>query len=64
LPHLAGFLKELATAGYFSAPGNTLTFEMRPYVECTERASVKRWLAMLDAAWALLLEERNGRCAS
>ena len=58
LTDLAEFLVELAAVGYFSAPEVTLTLEMRPYEGVSPRASVERWLEMLEEAWDLV-ERRN-----
>ncbi|HEX2949608.1 MAG TPA: TIM barrel protein [Armatimonadota bacterium] len=61
--HLAAFLGELVTAGYFEQPEPTLTFEMRPYAGISQRESVDRWLAMLEQAWQLVEEEKQ-KCVS
>lgn len=56
VPELASFLAELLKVGYFNNPRASLTLEMRPYPGVTARASVDRWLRMMDEAWQIVEE--------
>jgi sugar phosphate isomerase/epimerase len=56
IEHLIDFLKELVRVGYFeqeSVVGGspTLTLEMRPYPDTSERESIAQAMVMLDEAW-------------